>query len=333
MTIAEILETMINYYEAAFDPGFDEGGGLDEPDTIRKSNRRAAKATWQTLAEEDTDNESYRLPLGKAFWPLSAEERREIQRLFRSEEMRGLVTGVGGRDDDADVEMADAAYWRKGCSSLGRLRYAVLLRIGSKSNSRQHCLVDLKEAVKPGAPHVLEGMPRDFAKRVAAGASHLSPYLGARIRAVELLGKPIFVRELFPQDLKIEIEQVDRKEVVRMAGYLAAVVGKAHGGRWTSPRERTGGRNCGATDQSPSTHRPGFGGAWLTSLWSIKRAISSTVALSRGRLTRFEPCSSHRRLGISFRGRVLRGAVEHLALVSSDSPSRAEPSLWGDPTS
>ncbi len=96
MTIAEILETMINYYEAAFDPGFDEGGGLDEPDTIRKSNRRAAKATWQTLAEEDTDNESYRLPLGKAFWPLSAEERREIQRLFRSEEMRGLVTGVGG---------------------------------------------------------------------------------------------------------------------------------------------------------------------------------------------------------------------------------------------
>lgn len=257
-TIAEILETMINYYEAAFDPGFDEGGGLDEPDTIRKSNRRAAKATWQTLAEEDTDNESYRLPLGKAFWPLSAEERREIQRLFRSEEMRGLVTGVGGRDDDADVEMADAAYWRKGCSSLGRLRYAVLLRIGSKSDSRQHCLMDLKEAVKPGAPHALEGMPRDFAKRVAAGASHLSPYLGARMRAVELLGKPLFVRELFPQDLKIEIEQVDRKEVVRVAGYLAAVVGKAHGRQMDIATRKNWGKEL-RRHRSKSLHAP----SWL----------------------------------------------------------------------
>ena len=51
--------------------------------------------------------------------------------------------------------MMDAAYWRKGCSSLGRLRVAVLVAIGKGKNER-HCLMDVKEAItaakKAGAP-------------------------------------------------------------------------------------------------------------------------------------------------------------------------------------
>jgi hypothetical protein len=47
--------------------------------------------------------------------------------------------------------------------------------------------------------------------------------------AVEITGKPVFVRELLPQDLKIEMNALDRKEAARVAGYLAAVVGEAHG--------------------------------------------------------------------------------------------------------
>ncbi len=230
VTIAEILESMIRCYEAAFDPGFDEGRDLEEPDLVRDVNRRAAKATWSTLAEEDTENKNFTLPIGKRFWPLSAEERSEIRRLCGGDDMRRLVTEAKGRKEDADIRIADAAYWRKGCSSLGHLRYAVLLQIGSKSDPREHCLMDLKEAVKPSAPHASRGeMPRDFAKRVAFGASCLSPNLGSRIRAVDLMHKPVFVRELLPQDLKIEIAGLGRQEAARVAGYLAAVVGKAHG--------------------------------------------------------------------------------------------------------
>ena len=125
--------------------------------------------------------------------------------------------------------MIDAAYWRKGCSSLGHLRYAVLLQIGYKSDRRRHCLLDFKEAVRPQAPHATGGIPRDYARRVMTGASHLSPYLGSRMQAVEIMGKPVFVRELLPQDLKIEINALDRKEAARVAGYLAAIVGEAHG--------------------------------------------------------------------------------------------------------
>jgi uncharacterized protein (DUF2252 family) len=80
-------------------------------------------------------------------------------------------------------------------------------------------------------------MPRDYARRVTTGALHLSPYLGSRMQAVEITGKPLFVRELLPQDLKIEINALDRKEAARVAGYLAAVVGQAHG-RQMQPDER-----------------------------------------------------------------------------------------------
>jgi uncharacterized protein (DUF2252 family) len=48
------------------------------------------------------------------------------------------------------------------------------------------------------------------------------------MRAVALMGKSIFVRELLPQDLKIELDRVTRREAINVAYYLAAVVGKAH---------------------------------------------------------------------------------------------------------
>jgi hypothetical protein len=60
------------------------------------------------------DGQNFRLPLGKSFWPLLVEERREIERFFRNEEIRRLVTEEEGRDDDADVRMIDAAYWKEG---------------------------------------------------------------------------------------------------------------------------------------------------------------------------------------------------------------------------
>jgi uncharacterized protein (DUF2252 family) len=189
LTIAEILEAMIAHYEAAFSAASDKPGHLEEPKTIRKVNQRAADANWTTLAAEDMDGQNFRLPLGKSFWPLLVEERHEIEKLFRNEEIRRLVTEGEGRDDDADVRMIDAAYWRKGCSSLGHLRYAVLPQIGYKSDRRRHCLLDFKEAVRPQAPHAAGGMPRDYARRVMTGASHLSPYLGSRMQAVEIRGK------------------------------------------------------------------------------------------------------------------------------------------------
>ena len=46
---------------------------------------------------------------------------------------------------------------------------------------------------------------------------------------VRLLCKPAVMRELAPQDLKLDVDQFSRAEAVRAAHYLAYVVGRAHG--------------------------------------------------------------------------------------------------------
>ena len=71
-------------------------------------------------------------------------------------------------------------------------------------------------------------MPSDNGKRVVEGAKQLAPALGDRMMATRLLGRSIVLRELMPQDLKVEIDQLSRAEAVEAARYLAEVVGKAH---------------------------------------------------------------------------------------------------------
>jgi uncharacterized protein (DUF2252 family) len=71
-------------------------------------------------------------------------------------------------------------------------------------------------------------MPKDFAERVVTGACALSPYLGERMLAARFLRRPVVLRELMPQDLKLEIDRLTREEAVLAASYLAGIVGKAH---------------------------------------------------------------------------------------------------------
>ena len=116
----------------------------------------------------------------------------------------------------------------KGCSSLGLLRFAVLLTIGS-GKKRHMALMDVKEAVTAAAPrYAKHKMPKDQAERVVEGAMHLSPHLGKRMVAGKIEGKSVFIRELLPQDLKIELERLRVSDAMKAASFLAGVVGKAH---------------------------------------------------------------------------------------------------------
>jgi uncharacterized protein (DUF2252 family) len=56
-------------------------------------------------------------------------------------------------EDDAPIEVENAAYSMKGCSSLGLLRFAVLLGIGERKK-RTLALMDVKEAVAAAAPRL-----------------------------------------------------------------------------------------------------------------------------------------------------------------------------------
>jgi uncharacterized protein (DUF2252 family) len=54
----------------------------------------------------------------------------------------------------------------------------------------------------------------------------------------KLLGKSVVVRELMPQDLKIEINGLNRQEAINLARYLAGVVGRAHSRQMKASQQR-----------------------------------------------------------------------------------------------
>jgi uncharacterized protein (DUF2252 family) len=218
---------------------------------------QAVNREWRHLAQERIEDVKPTIPLGERFWALSREEKKEVVTLFETEEARKLITSLKQRDDDAKIRVLDAAYWMKGCSSLGRLRYAVLLGVGPKKD-KEYCLVDIKEAVRAAAPAAKNtDMPKDYAKRVVTGACSLSPFLGERMLAAKFLSRPVVLRELMPQDLKLEIDRLTRQEAVTAASYLAGIVGKAHARqmdagtrkRWVTELNR---------NQSKSLNAPGW---------------------------------------------------------------------------
>jgi uncharacterized protein (DUF2252 family) len=229
VTTAKMLEQMVEGYEEALadkDPDLRSR----RPECVRIVMRQAVGRTWEHLAKERLEDTSPTIPLGRRFWPISEDERREIERIFATEDVRLLVTALRSRENNAHVEVLDAAYWMKGCSSLGRLRFAVLLGVG-KSQTKEGglCLIDIKEAVQAAAPRHSEAtMPPHQGMRVVEGARHLSPALGDRMLGATFLDSAIFMRELLPEDLKLEIDEISREEAMKAARYLAMVVGKAH---------------------------------------------------------------------------------------------------------
>jgi uncharacterized protein (DUF2252 family) len=231
VTTAHMLEQMmIGYQQALKGPRAQNRIESDKPESIKIVMRRATARTWKHLARERLRDVKPTIPRGGRFWPLTKDEGKAIDELFKDDEVRKLVTSLKSRADDATIEVLDAAYWMKGCSSLGRLRFAVLLKVQTdKKDEDEFCLIDLKEATLAAAPRSrTASMPKDHAQRVVAGAQALSPALGERMRAGQLLGRSVVIRELMPQDLKLEIERLSREEAVNSARYLAEVVGKAH---------------------------------------------------------------------------------------------------------
>ena len=261
VTTAVMLEQLMDGYCAGL------AGDAGEPEAplpapVHIVMKHALRRSWKHLARDRFDGVVPTVPIGKRFWPLAPEEKDAIARLFEKKSVSRLATLLGSRDDDAPVAVMDAAYWMKGCSSLGLLRYAVVLGVGAPdSEDRQYCLVDVKEAVPAAAPAYANArMPDDHAMRVVEGARHLSPHLGDRMLAADLLGRPVFLRELLPQDLKLEIEQLTRAEATEVAAFLGGVVGKAHARQMDAATARSWGAEL-RKGRSKTLDAPGW-------LWS-----------------------------------------------------------------
>ena len=134
------------------------------------------------------------------------------------------------------------------------------------------CLVDVKEGVTAAAPRAANiEMPKDNAVRVVTGAKALSPNLGQRMMAARLLDKAVVVRELMPQDLKIEINRLSREEAMSLARYLAGVVGRAHG-RQMEPSQRRAWQSDLAKNHKASLEAPSWLWASVVELIALHEA-------------------------------------------------------------
>ncbi len=230
VTTALMLESMISGYTRAVAT---KNADLEVPKAVGVIMKNSLRRRWKHLARERIETIKPNIPLGKKFWPVSADERTAIEALFSTEALRTLVCQVRQRDADAQVAIQDVAYWMKGCSSLGLLRYAVLISV---EGSNELCLMDIKEAVKAIAPRSKgAAMPRDNGRRIVQGARALSPNLGNRMHAARLMDRSVFVRELAPQDLKLELDVLSREDAIDVAYYLAGIVGQAHARQMTRP--------------------------------------------------------------------------------------------------
>jgi uncharacterized protein (DUF2252 family) len=226
-TTARMVEQIVDGYQGALVASIKHED--DRPPVVRGLMRVSKRRTWDHLARERIEDLRPTIPLGKRFWALSEAEKDAIATLIASEPVQELATLLHSRPSDAPVELVDAAYWVKGCSSLGLLRYALLVAVG-EGKRRELCLIDVKEAARAAAPRAADAaMPKDNGQRVVEGARNLSPNLGDRMRASRLLDRPVFIRELRPQDLKLEIERLTPEEAVLVARFLAGVIGRAHG--------------------------------------------------------------------------------------------------------
>ena len=230
VTTALMIEQMMVGYRKAFHPSTEPNRNETRPESVHVALKEAGRRTWKHLAQERLSGKTVRIPLGERFWKVSEKERADIAALVSQPELLSLATQLRRRETDAPVELLDVAYWKKGCSSLGKLRYAVVLDVGGRATrGRDLCLIDIKEAVKAAAPRDgSAALPREYGLRVVEGARNLSPHPGERMAAARLGNRSVFLRELLPEDLKLEIESITPNEAKRAARYLARVVGRAH---------------------------------------------------------------------------------------------------------
>ena len=70
-------------YRGAFAHDFDENRDIKEPEPVRRVVKRAATASWKSLAAEDLEGTKPTLPIGKCFWPSPRRRSGTSKNLWR----------------------------------------------------------------------------------------------------------------------------------------------------------------------------------------------------------------------------------------------------------
>lgn len=123
-------------------------------------------------------------------------------------------------------EIVDAAFRVAGTGSLGCLRVAILVR--GKGGKDGHWVFDMKSEGAPSSAAIVKMPKMNGAERVLSGmrACLGSPPILAG--TTHLLGMPMLVRRLTPQEDKLDLTKIEDAELDALVKYLGALAGRAH---------------------------------------------------------------------------------------------------------
>ena len=230
VTTAKMIEQMVEGYEEALadkDPDLRSR----RPECVRVVMRQAVGRTWDHLAKERLEDTNPTIPLGKRFWPISQDERREIERIFATEDVRLLGYGIALARKRRERRSARCRLLDERVQLPWPAALCGIVRSWQKPHQRRRPLSDRHQGGGAGGGTAPSrgrdaGGPWDARRRgrSALVASAWRPHAGLRA----FLDRAVFMRELLPEDLKLEIDQISREEAMKAARYLAMVVGKAH---------------------------------------------------------------------------------------------------------
>ena len=152
VTTARIVESLLTGYMVGLRSLEAGRAGEKEPNMVASVRRLSLGRKWHHLATERLGD----VPsCHSARQEVLAIERTtsdgSIGLLLDDPDVKSLILELNKRSNRVRVELIDAAYWMKGCSSLGMLRYAALIHLTGERKDRLS-LVDIKEAGPAAAP-------------------------------------------------------------------------------------------------------------------------------------------------------------------------------------
>ncbi len=155
------------------------------------------------------------------YLPLSPHQRNAAARAFTRYVAK---LDEHERPSEAHCAIVDLAFRVAGTGSLGGTRIAVLAR--GKGGAHTGWVFDMKEQRAPAAA-LLRG-------RKAAAGQCLTALLACLAQPPRMLGettlegRPMLVRRLAPQEDKLDLTRIERRDLEPVTRYLGALLGRAH---------------------------------------------------------------------------------------------------------
>jgi uncharacterized protein (DUF2252 family) len=169
-----ILEELMAGYKLALQPSMHTSDDLKQPSIVNALMKKAMARSWTQLAKERIGGVSPEIPLGKRFWPLTKAERKAVFDLFAQENCTELKAAL--RPDGAELELKviDAAFWMKGCSSLGFMRYAALVKFKEEKRLKTICIWSISKRLGRQSPRAMSITKYHATMRYASWRGHVN---------------------------------------------------------------------------------------------------------------------------------------------------------------